>query len=695
MERMVILTAVWACAAFIRRFLPNTAPILPLAGLVSVLLLLAWVFPAQAKTSAAFCFRYRWALALLVFCLCVCLRLHGSSIGFYDEVLPTQITAEESTLFGIPHRIRSDEYSASIPKYFSQAYNDYRLYSQQMSLSPTNMVLDYYSPVWDWTILGKPMAWGFLLFGNEIGLSWYWCLEIVLLFMTALEMCLILTRGQRLASLLGAVMVALSPAIQWWFMPHMPPVILYAMLLFCVGYWFFTAETVFAKWASAVLAVIAVLGFALSIFPSFQVPCAYTVIILLIVCLWRDRARISFTRRDWLRVVFPAAVVLLILARFLLNAWGDLALLLNTVYPGPRMCLGGANNIRDLFTDIASLFLPYKDVFYSNNCEVSTYIHFAPFFLALSPKIFFYLKGRDEGCASVGKALVTVILAEIVYMLVGIPRWLAELTMLRFCNRMNLVYQWTAMSYTAWGFSVLLLHPALLNRREKILYPIAYGAFYVLLISDNLRKYMQFQISGIEVGRLLILLSVLAFTTILLLAVFQKKRLLSALVILLMFFCGGTVNPVERGISAVINHPVCARVSEIATQEPESRWLCTESDYFLPNFLIANGVRVLDATNFYPDQEKWAVIDPDGLYKEATNRYANQCAELTEGDNEVVILLADFIRLRLNPETLKALNIRYLFTPVDHTYLLARYGIDCQYVTGQDGYGIYRLSYDS
>lgn len=165
-ERLLILAAVWACETFIRRALPNAALILPLAGLVSALLLLAWAFPARVKTAAEFCSRCRWALALPVFCLCVCLRLHGSSIGVYDEVFPTQITAEESTLFGAPRWIRSDEFGVATPKYFSQAANGYALYSQQMSLSPTNIVLDYYSPVRDWTILGKPMAWGFLLFGN-------------------------------------------------------------------------------------------------------------------------------------------------------------------------------------------------------------------------------------------------------------------------------------------------------------------------------------------------------------------------------------------------------------------------------------------------------------------------------------------------------------------------------------------------
>ena len=692
-ETVLILTAVWACAAFIFLFLPNAKPVLPTAGLASVLLLLARLFPAKARQAAEFCFRHRWVLALLVFLLCAGLRLHGSSIGVYDEIFPSQIIGQESTLFGEPRWIRSDEFGVATPKYFSQAANGYRLYSQQMSLSATNMVLDYYSPVWDWTILGKPLSWGFLLFGNEIGLSWYWCGEIILLFMTALEMCLILTERQRLTSLLGAFMIALSPAIQWWVMPHMPPVILYSMALFCLGYWFFTAKTRLAQWSAAGLAAVAVTGFALSIFPSFQVPCAYTVLLLLIVCLRRDRAQLSFTRRDWPRIALPAAA-LLILGSFFLRSRDDLSLLLNTVYPGRRMCLGGYGTIATLFTDLTSFYLPYKDVAFSNNCEVASYIHFAPLFFMLSPYLLPALKrARDSGW-TVGAALAGILSVQCVYMLIGFPQWLAEISLLRFCNRMHEVYGWTATLFTVWGLSTLVRHPDLLRRWTRILLPLLYGAVCLLLLDQPRREYFaQLVFHDVHLGTPLVMLTLAVIVCILYFALFRRQRLLSAALLLIMLISGATVNPLERGIGAVTNHPVSEAVSRLAAQEPESRWLCTDSVFLLPNFLLANGAKVLDATSFYPDPEKWAILDPSGQYEELTNRYANQCAELTEGESSVELLNPDYIKLWLNPASLKALGIRYLFTPADHTDLLSDYGIACSYVTGQDGYDIYRLDY--
>lgn len=693
-ETVLILAAVWGCVAFIFFFLPNSAPILHAAGIVSALLLLARQFPDWARKVTDFCFRYRWALALLVFFICVGLRLHGSSIGVYDEIFPTRLTGEKSLLFGKPRWIRSDEFGVATPTFFSQAANDYRLYSRQMSLAPTNMVLDYYSPVWDWTILGKPLSWGFLLFGSEIGLSWYWCGEIILLFMTALEMCLILTNGRRRISLSGAFLITLSPAIQWWVMPHMPPVILYSMALFSVGYRFFTVQTPLFRWIAAGLSLIAVLGFVLSIFPSFQVPCGVVILILLVVCLRRDRAKVSFTHRDWLCIALPAAAALVILGRFLLISRCDLSLLFNTVYPGQRMHTGGDRRAADLFTDLTSFFLPYQDVTFSNNCEAASYIHFAPLFLVLSPYLLPAMKRSRDRNWAVGAALGSILLAQCAYMLLRFPQWLAEITLLRYCNRMHEVYGWVAALFTVWGMDALARHPDLLSKRIKILLPPLYALLCLLTLDEPRRVFFSnFMFHGIPLGKVLIALTLAGIACTLYFALFCRQRLLSAALALAMLFSGSTVNPLMRGIGPAADHPVSTAIAEIVEEEPESCWLCTDSVFILPNFLLANGARVLDATNFYPDLEKWAILDPTGQYEELTNRYANQCAELTASESAVELLTPDYISIRINPASLKALGIRYLFTPADHTALLSDYGIACSYVTGQDGYGIYRLDY--
>ncbi len=693
-EAALIVLLTWGTALLIFLLLDNTALVFPLAALVTLAILAGERWPDRWRKAGAFCLRYRWALAALVFCCCVLLRLSGSSIGVYDEMFPTQLVPQESTLFGIFRWVRSDEYGVTTPKYFSQFFNHFALYSTQMSIHPTNMVLDYYSPVWGWTSLGKPLLWGFLLFGNEVGLSWYWCGEVILLFMTALELSLILTQGQVRASVLGAFLVAFSPEIQWWVMPHMPPVILYAMALFCVGYYFFTAETPLGKWGSALLAVIAAVGFALSIFPSFQVPCAYGMVALLVACLVRDRDRIHFKGQDVLRLCLTAAAIAGILLPFVLSSLEDLSLLMNTVYPGRRVSLGGDHSLKSLFPNLNTIFFPYLDTNYANNCEASCYVHFAPFFVALSPRMLLFLRKRRDDAFWPGVTLLCVLLVMAWYLVVGIPESLAELTLLRYCHRMHAIYDWCAVLFTVWGLAVLLREPTLLKGWQKLLYPALYLVCQLWATDENVRGYFQqFALQGRNVGHLVLALTLLGLGALLLLALFQQTRLLSAGLIALMLFCGATVNPIEQGVGALTNHPLSAAIQEIVEREPESRWLCTDTPFPLSNYVLANGAKVLSATNFYPDPEKWAILDPDGNFEEETNRYANQEALLTEEEGYVELKTPDYIQYALTPRQLMELQVTYLFTSENPTELLERNGISCQQLAEQDGYGIYHLIY--
>lgn len=690
----VILVGIWLVTLFVLLFLDNSIIALVPAGLSSALVLLAWCMPEQMRRIADLCFRYRWALALLLFCVCVLLRLHGSSIGVYDEVFSEQVVAGEATLFGTPRWIRSDEFGVATPTFFSQAFNEYGLYSTQMSLSPTNMVLDYYAPVWDLFIVGKPLAWGYLLFGNEVGLSWYWCGLEILLFMTAFETCLLLTGGSRCPSLLGAVMVVLSPEVQWWVLPHMPVVVMYAMGLLCIGYELLSADSRLMRWAMVPLTVIFVTGFSLSIFPAYQVPCAYVVVALLAACLVRDRDRVSFAGEDALRVLLAAGISAAIVVRFVIQSWDDLLLLLNTTYPGARMLLGGGTSARDLFTDVACLFFPFKDATYLNNCEAANYVHFAPFFVLLAPRMLMTLGARGERGVVVGVTLLGLLAAEVVYMMVGVPETVAAITMLRFCNRMHGIYGWTATLFTVWGISMLADNPdVVLGRARKVLYPVAYGALAVLSLDGDTLGYFA-QLHPSHAGMVLLACALLALVCVLLLATHGELRLAAVAIMLAMVVSGATVNPVERGVGAMTNHPISSTISRIVQEEPEARWLCCDCTFFLSNYLMANGARVLDATNFYPDQGKWDVIDPSGTFDEVTNRYANMSATVVEGESRVELLNPDCIKLYLDFQMLETLGARYLLSTVDYTEPLASHGISCELVGGQDGYGIYRLSYD-
>lgn len=137
-----------------------------------------------------------------------------------------------------------------------------------------------------------------------------------------------------------------------------------------------------------------VVGFAFSLFPSCQIPAAIIVIVLLIACLVRDRDKMLFSVKEWYRIALPVAFVGASGVYFCLNYMDDLSAEVSTVYPGKRISVGGDADISDLFTNLSTVYLPYRTSKVKNNSEVSTYIQFAPFFLCLYPRIATFYKKR-------------------------------------------------------------------------------------------------------------------------------------------------------------------------------------------------------------------------------------------------------------------------------------------------------------
>lgn len=630
--------------------------------------------------------KYRWLCAALLFVVCVFFRIHGSSIGMYNIYFPTQTSPHNNILFGNPRAIRSDEWAVQAPTFFSQYYNDYKLYSRQMSVSDMNMVLDYYSPVADIFAIGKPLSWGYLLFGNEIGLSWNWCGLVILIFMSSFEMFYILSKRTTWISILGMLMIGLSPAVQWWVMPHMPIVFAYAMLLFSVGYYFFTSRTIVHKAVFSALAVILIVGYALCIFPSCQIPCGLLMLSLLIAALLRDKNSISFSRIDWLRAAFVAVATVSILVCFVVISKDDILLLMNTAYPGQRISVGGDQSVYSLFTDLYSLFLPYKDSNVSNNCEVSTYIHFAPFFLLLYPRLCRAQDKNDGFGTVIGNVLFIALIIEALFMCIGFPEWLAKLTLFKYINRMKMVYGWTATIFSCWGLYVLSRHHDVLKLWEKIVYPAIYILIYIYIYHTNgiIREYLPPKYFAAEL---------IMFFVLLVFGTFAKRQLLCYMTAAMMLFCGATVNPVSRGIDAITNHPVYSIINDIAEREPEAKWLNLDSSFVVSNYIMACGAKCLDATQFLPDNEKWEVIDPDNRYEFEANRYSNQTACLTDGENSVELTSPDHIIINLNPDTVKCLGVTYIVSTFDYSTLLNSYGIIAEQIFEQDAYMVYHLDY--
>ena len=574
------------------------------------------------KNVVLFIIKWRYLIALVVFVLCVAFKIHGSSINEYNVLFSNYDEyRSESILLGESRGIRSDEWIGQTPYFMSQYYNDYDKNNELISLEGHDMILGHNAPVKDISIVAKPFVWGYIMLGNEYGLSWYWASKTILLFLITFEACMIITRKNKKLALLGAIMMTFSPAIQWWFVGAVD-IFIWGLALFVLAYYFFVSEK-WQRWAFMVLLPLSAIAYVLSFYPPLQIPVGLVMLVLFIACLVRDKKEITFKKKDIWRII---VMMLFAFGALGLIIWGSkdaIMSLYNTVYPGKRVSLGGGEGLNGLFTDPTSFLLPFRKITYSNNSEMSTFIQFAPVFLILYPVI--WKKMKPDRNMIVGNMLLVCIIVMFVFMSVGFPWLLSKLTLFSYIDsfRMKWAYGFVAVLFTIWGLD-MIWKKQIFSKKQIFCTVVIFGFAYVCFVGSKELTYASWKYYGVVVAGSMVL-------TYLMLEQYQKLFLMAVTVIMLI--AGATVNPVARGTSALFGHPLEKEINRIATEDKDAYWISLNG-IMLQQLGIANGAKMLNALNFYPDYAKWKIIDPEGKYDEFYNRYAHVIIHLTDNDTE-------------------------------------------------------------
>lgn len=644
-------------------------------------------WPERSEKFFLWMIRYRWILAGILFVIMVGLHLHGSSMAAYDEILYDKAD-QNGILFGKARAIRTDEYAVQVSYFFSQYYNRFRTVSHQMSLTGQNMIIGYNSPVLDLTLAGKPFVWGYLLFGNEIGLSWYWCSKTILGLLAAFEMFRILIRDDRLA-VFGSFFMIYSPAVQWWFAPHMYDVIFWSMAVFVTGYYFFTVRGKLKKLLTVILAVCVLVGFIVALFPSLQVALGLLSLLLLFACLMRDRENIDFQKRDVFRIIAVMVAVLLIVGHFVLQASDAIKALSNTVYPGKRVVTGGNFNLESLFQNLNLAVTPYETPQINNECELSNFNHLGVLCLLLYPYTFYVRRkkyGKKDRYLWIGGALFAAQLIQIEFMLIGFPVWLAKITLFSYINRMDLAYGFTAAIFTIWTIRCVIDNLPLYRAKYLAVILAIFGCgciFTCIRMIDP--KYAAILPLGSGFYGILALLFVFLGGMLLI----GWHRYLIVLLTGWMAVTSFFVNPISRGIDALTERAFVRAACEINAEEP-GIWI-TEGSWWEQDILLANGLQVLNAVNYYPDTEKWKILDPTGENSDIYNRYAHIRFDITDTSATFVSDFPDRVRVELPASELSDLGVDYILAPEDIHAYFDEAGLQYETVYHGGQYYIYKI----
>ena len=606
-------------------------------------------------------YKYRFVLSFLLLIMLVSFKISGSSMGCWKLFLGD---GESGIRLGEPRVWRSDEWGTLTPLCFRQQYNTlgaYNRYSQTLGSILTDNMLVYGQPSWDILTLFRPFYWGYLFFGSERGLSWFWCSRLIVLFLSWFELGMLITDGQKKISVMLSVCVSFAPFLQWWFAINGLVEMLIYGACFVLGSNYLVSRAFNPrKIAVAVGMAVCAVGYVLTFYPTWMVPVAWGFVPLFLwVVIWKFDRKV-LRRVDvvpWLLIFVITAAGLTVLA---VTSWDVIKAELNSVYPGNAPSSSGGTGLWWMMKYPISLVSRFS----MNELivENSSIICFAPagFILAL----WVIIKEKKKDPLLILLLGMNLFLAW--YYCVGIPKWLAKMLLLSFVN--------SNRGPQVLGFLRLTLFVRAVALKEKA--PKRWLAALAAVISSAIPMRLAFGFTKYEPGglryeyfdtaeKILVVWAILAVVFYLLYRARKSKYTMAVLGVCTVVLASSIwINPVAKGVPEITKSETMQQIRDLVKEDPQAIWLVVDMAYPATNIPAMAGADCLNTTQTYPQKTRWEMLDQEGECEDIYNRYCHIRASL--GSKTMLELVStDYVEVTLSPEDLKKLNIRYIVSTND------------------------------
>ena len=598
------------------------------------------------RIKLSFCFA---ALVLLLAVLC---NVNGSSIRMWNRFVPNP-EHEEKPLFGKARGIRSDEWAVFTPLTVAQSQAGYPYFNPIPRGATTDMFSVYAQPVKDPLLVFRPFLSGFMMFGFERGLAFFWAARWLALILVMYELFKLLTGDDRLWSAVGATMVLFSPAVQWWgAINALAEMLIFGGLSILMLRRFLLAPSARLRILPAAVIAYCAVAYAMTLYPAEMVPLGYVFLALAIGVIARYGKGFRFDAKTLAVVSLAGFAAAAALAWYLWKSQDAFRLCAETVYPGQRFSVGG-DALAGFGNSWGGLFLPYSSKnLIGNQFERSAFIDFFPLGFFFGAWVMAQRRKIDPAivCLMIASAMIFV------YSAIGYPEWLAKCTFMGKSTGPRAV--------VAFGFSHLLLllrSVSLLDASRcswrKVL--VASFAFAVFCVVSTRLSYGEY----LKVSRCFAVFAASMLGCV----CFLRRPVLrwwgAAFLVVLMLVAGLKVNPLQHGSAGVFDSSLVAKIREIVKAD-DALWLVDESPFPLGGYPILGGARTINSVNTYPVPERWRMIDPDGASETVWNRYAHIRAIIKPaGPTEFTLLHDDYFRLDISNEDVARLGVRYVMSP--------------------------------
>jgi hypothetical protein len=562
------------------------------------------------------------AVSCGLFLLCVLLNLNGSSTAYWAKDLgkpdePTGLIA------GVPRPSRSDEWLVWTPAALAQLHHLPPMPVKNPALGAGTTPLLMSVPVRHYSMLFRPQFWGFFVFDEERGFSWFWNTKIFSLLISFFLLFRMLLKGRVALALFGSVAVSYSSYVQWFFScpPMLPEMLASWALMLLAGKSCFDPLPLWKKAAAGVVLVGSAISFILCCYPPFEIPLAYLALTLFGVFLWERRSRSFHGGFAWLAGAL--VIVAALLWPIFVQCRPTLEIIAQTSYPGVRRGSGGTLPISHLFSGILNFFdgARARPAMFRNTTEAS---NFFPIWLAALGSIVWGLwKSRRPG----GERIPTIssrplclglagyILFFSCFAVIGFPEWLSRITALNFVPetrlRLTIGIAGLMLAFLSLGAD----GRALVRGWGRAVVPIVLGSatlIYVLCIRGENAEYLTPGYVALFTG-VTTLLGSLYFCTR---GIVFGGGLAGAL--LLNNFL---VNPISEGLPVLLHSEAAQHIAAIHRSDPTAGWAAYELGT-RAQFVMASGARVLNGLKSVPDLSALSRLDPDHSSRDIYNRYA-------------------------------------------------------------------------
>ena len=606
-------------------------------------------------------YEYRFVLSFLLLIMLVSFKISGSSMGCWKLFLGD---GESGIRLGEPRVWRSDEWGTLTPLCFRQQYNTlgaYNRYSQTLGSILTDNMLVYGQPSWDILTLFRPFYWGYLFFGSERGLSWFWCSRLIVLFLSWFELGMLITDGQKKLSVMLSVCMSFAPFLQWWFAINGLVEMLIYGACFVLGSNYLVSHAFNPrKIAVAVGMAVCAVGYVLTFYPTWMVPVAWGFVPLFLwVVIWKFNRNV-LRRVDvvpWLLIFLITAAGLTVLA---VTSWDVIKAELNSVYPGNAPSSSGGTGLWWMMKYPISLVSRFS----MNELivENSSIICFAPagFILAL----WVIIKEKKKDPLLILLLGMNLFLAW--YYCVGIPKWLAKMLLLSFVN--------SNRGPQVLGFLRLTLFVRAVALKEKA--PKRWLAALAAVISSAVPMRLALGFTKYEPGglryeyfdtaeKIVVVWAIIAVVFYLLYRARKSKYTMAVLGVCTVVLASSIwINPVAKGVPEITKSETMQQIRDLVKEDPQAIWLVADMAYPATNIPAMAGADCLNTTQTYPQKTRWEMLDQEGECEDIYNRYCHIRASL--GSKTMLELVStDYVEVTLSPEDLKKLNIRYIVSTND------------------------------